>query len=115
MNTLCPSSNSCSSKDARRSRAAAKVLKEGYLFKERHPPQLPPGEYDASPVSCAFIDALTLIIALPFLFKGSLCWKEFFVFTGSRERQQKREEKSKSQEDNNNSLTLTRSKVSCVT
>jgi len=32
-----------SSKDARRSRAAAKVLKEGFLFKERPPPPLPPG------------------------------------------------------------------------
>lgn len=34
-----------SSKDARRNRAAVKVLKEGYLFKERPPPPLPPGTY----------------------------------------------------------------------
>ncbi|XP_074621777.1 uncharacterized protein LOC141880222 isoform X1 [Acropora palmata] len=33
---------SSSSKDARRNRAAVKVLKEGYLFKERPPPPLPP-------------------------------------------------------------------------
>ncbi|XP_068726725.1 uncharacterized protein [Montipora capricornis] len=34
---------SMSSKDARRNRAAVKVLKEGYLLKERPPPPLPPG------------------------------------------------------------------------
>lgn len=43
MNYLCSSSNSCSSKDARRSRAAAKVLKDGFLFKEKPPPPLPAG------------------------------------------------------------------------
>ena len=43
MNYLCSSSNSCSSKDARRSRAAAKVLKDGFLFKEKPPPPLPEG------------------------------------------------------------------------
>ena len=42
-----------SGNDARRNRAAVKVLKEGYLFKERPPPPLPPGErlpYNSSAV-----------------------------------------------------------------
>lgn len=43
MSSLCSQSRSPNAKDVRRSRAAAQVLKEGYLFKERPPPSLPPG------------------------------------------------------------------------
>lgn len=47
MSSLCSQSRSPNAKDVRRSRTAAQVLKEGYLFKERPPPPLPPGLFRA--------------------------------------------------------------------